>query len=110
MYYYGSTYVNWELSLNRQTSHVSLNSLRHAIGTTIIYHIGPHPVKYEVISANTTFMRATVTMDPIKLNGTTIVCNRITIMSSSSISSKFIFEVKRQQNKVFPIIHVTYHN
>ena len=64
-------------------------------------HVGPHPVKYEVVSANTTFMRATVTMDPIKLNDTTIVCNGITMMSSSSISSKFIFGVKHQQNKVF---------
>ena len=76
---YRSTYLNWELSLNHQNSHFNLNSYRHSEGTIIIDHIGQHPVKYEVISANTTFIRATVTMDPVELNGTIISCNRVTM-------------------------------
>ena len=76
---YRSNYLNWELSLNGQFSHISLNTQRHPEGTIIIDHIGSHPVKYEVISANTTFIRATVTMNPVELNGTIITCNSITM-------------------------------
>ena len=74
--------------LNRQNSHINLNTQRHLEGTILIYRIGLHPVKYEVISANTTFVRTTVTMDPVELDGATIVCNGITMTLSSFISSK----------------------
>ena len=84
------TYLNLELSLNYQFSHISLNTLRHPEGTIIIDHIGSHPVKYEVISANTTFIRATVTMNPVELNGTIISCNGITMNVSISIPSKWL--------------------
>ena len=87
---YRSTYLNWELSLNGRFSSISLNAQRNQEGTIIIDHVGPHPVKYEVISANNTFIRATLTMDPADLNGTIIICNGITMTVSSAISSKFI--------------------
>ena len=87
---YRITYLNWELSLNGQFSYISLNTQRHPEGTIIIDRIGSHPVKYEVISANTTFIRATATLDPVELNGTTISCNTITMTVSSSVSSKYV--------------------
>ena len=93
---YRSTYLNWELSLNGQSSHISLNTQRHPEGTILIDVIGPHPVKYEVISANTTFIRATVTMDPVELNGTTISCNTKKITISSY--SKFMHVVNINYN------------
>ena len=85
---YGSTFLNWELSLNVQYSHISLNAQMHPEGTILIDHIGPHPVKYEVILANTTFIRATVTMDPVELNGTIIKCNNIAKTLSTFNTSK----------------------
>ena len=85
---YRSTYLNWELLLNSNSAPFSLNTHWHPEGTIIISHVGPHPVKYEVISANTTFVRATVTMDPVELNGTTIICNGITTTLSTLLSSK----------------------
>ena len=85
---YGNTYANWYLSLNHQNSLISLNTQRQPEGTILIDRIGSHPVKYEVISANTTFIRTTLTMDPVELDGATIVCNGITMTLSSFISSK----------------------
>ena len=85
---YRSTYLNWGLSLNVDFSHISLNTQRHPEGTIIIDHIGPHPVKYDVISANKTFIRATVTMDPVEVNGTIISCNSVTMTLSAFIASK----------------------
>ena len=85
---YRSTYLNWDLSLNGQFSHIALNTQRNPEGTVIIYHIGSHPVKYEVILANTTFIRATVTMDPVEFNGTVIICNGFTMTLSVFITSK----------------------
>ena len=85
---YRSTYANWELLLNSQRSLFSLNTHRHPEGTIIMDHVGPYSVKYEVISANTTFIRATVTMDPVELEGATITCNIFTMTLSSFISSK----------------------
>ena len=73
---YRSTYLNWQPSLNVQFSYISQ---WHPEGTIIIDRIGSHPVKYEVISANTTLIRATVIMDPVELNGTIISCNRVTM-------------------------------
>ena len=88
---YRSSYLNWELSLNGQFSHISLNTQRLPEGTIVIDCIGPHPVKYEVILANTTFIRATLTMDPVELNGTIISCNIMTMNVSISIPSKYIY-------------------
>ena len=95
---YRSTFLNWELalyglSLYGDFSHVGLNTLRHPGGTIIIDRIASYPVKYEVISANSTFISAIVTMDPAQLNGTIISCNKITMTVSSSISSKVICAV-----------------
>ena len=85
---YRSTYLNWELLLNGKSSPLSLNTQRHTEGTIIVDHVGPHPVKYEVLSANHTFIRATVTMDPVEHNGTIIKCSGITTTLSTLISSK----------------------
>ena len=85
---YRSTYANWELLLNGKSSPFSLNTYRHPEGTIITDHVGSHPVKFEVISANTTFIRATVTMNSVELSGTLIVCNGNTLTLSSFISSK----------------------
>ena len=91
---YRSIFLNWDVSLNGQHSHYSLNIQSNLEGK--IDYIGSHPVKYEVISANTTFIRATVTMEPVELNGATIVCNGKYMTLSSSISSKFVFGIKHQ--------------
>ena len=88
---YRSTYANWELLLNSKSSVFSLNTHRHPEGTIIMDHVGPYSLKYEVISANTTFIRATLTMDPVELNGTIISCNSITTTLTSSIPSKYIY-------------------
>ena len=95
---YRSTYLNCELSLNGQNSILSLNTQRQPEGTIIIDHIGSHPVKYEVISANTTFIRATLTMDPVDLNGTTISCNTISVTLKTSSSRKFMHVVDINSN------------
>ena len=93
---YGSTYLNWELSLNGQFSHISMNILRNPEGSILIDYIGPHPVKYEVISTNTTFIRATLTMDPVELDGAIIKCNIFTLTLSSYISSKLSLYSKQR--------------
>ena len=105
---YRNTYLNWELSLNAQFSHISLNTLRHTEGTIVIDHIGPHPVKYEMISTNTTFIRATVTMDPAELDGATIVCNGITMTLSSSISSKLCLCSKQRVKMTLTVMKQKY--
>ena len=55
-------------------------------------------MKYEVISANTTFIRATVNMDPVELNGTTISCNNIATTLTISSSGKFMHVVNINSN------------
>ena len=75
---YKNNFLNWELALNGQNKYFSLNTQRHSEGVIVIQAFGAHSVKYEVISANNTLIRATVTMDAVELNGTIITCNGIT--------------------------------
>ena len=87
---YKSSFLNWELALNGQNSYFSLNTQRNSEGVIVIQAFGTHSVKYEVISANNTLFRATVTMDAVELNGTIIICNGITKTLLISISCKLI--------------------
>ena len=74
---YGSTFINWELlTTSGDSSLLGINSRRNPEGNIIMDTLGPTKLKYEVISANNSFMRGTVTiLDPFYVNGTTIICN-----------------------------------
>lgn len=74
---YRSTFLNWEfLTPKGENSFIGLNSVRHPNGTVLFAKFCSSSLKYTIISANTSFIRATATiLDPISVNGTRVTCN-----------------------------------
>ena len=60
---------------------ISINRFDHPEGTIVRDQIGSTPIVFTVISANTSFISATLTiLNPISLNGTRIRCNMDTLL------------------------------
>ena len=60
---------------------ISINRLSYPEGTILRDQIGSTPIVFTVISANTSFISATLTiLNPISLNGTSIRCNMDTLL------------------------------
>ena len=60
---------------------ISINRFSHPEGTILSDQIGSTPIVFTVISANTSFISATLTiLNPIPLNGTRIRCNMDTLL------------------------------
>ena len=60
---------------------ISINRFDHPEGTILRNQIGSTPIVFTVISANTSFISATLTiLNPISLNGTSIKCNMDTLL------------------------------